>query len=131
MSGSQFGMIGLGTMGRNLALNIESRGFSVAVWNLESQWVTDFVKDHPGGKFEGTTTLEGLTAALARPRRIMMMIPAGKPVDDMIATLQPLLERGDVLIDGGNSWFEDTRRREASLAAAGIHFIGCGVSGGE
>jgi 6-phosphogluconate dehydrogenase len=131
MSGSNFGIIGLGTMGRNLALNIESRGFSVAVWNLEPQWVTDFLADHPGNKFEGTTTLEAFTAALERPRRIMMMIPAGKPIDEMIAKLQPMLERGDVVVDGGNSWFEDTRRREAALRERGIHFIGCGVSGGE
>jgi 6-phosphogluconate dehydrogenase len=131
MSGSQFGMIGLGTMGRNLALNIEEHGYRVAVWNREPEWVTDFLRDHPRGKFEGTTTLETFVAALERPRRIMMMIPAGKPVDDMIAKLRPMIERGDLLIDGGNSWFEDTRRREAALREAGIHFIGCGVSGGE
>jgi 6-phosphogluconate dehydrogenase len=131
MSGSQFGMIGLGTMGRNLALNIEEHGYRVAVWNLEPQWVTDFLEDHPGGKFDGTTTLEAFIAALERPRRIMMMIPAGKPVDETIEKLKPLVERGDVLVDGGNSWFEDTRRREAALGGAGIHFIGCGVSGGE
>jgi 6-phosphogluconate dehydrogenase (decarboxylating) len=131
MSGSQFGIIGLGTMGRNLALNIESRGYRVAVWNLESQWVEDFLRDHSGAKFEGTTTFEAFTAALERPRRIMMMIPAGKPVDATIEKLQPLLGRGDVVIDGGNSWFEDTQRREAALRPAGLHFIGCGVSGGE
>jgi 6-phosphogluconate dehydrogenase len=131
MSGSQFGIIGLGTMGRNLALNIESRGYRVAVWNLESQWVEDFLRDHSGAKFEGTTTFEAFTAALERPRRIMMMIPAGKPVDATIEKLQPLLDRGDVVIDGGNSWFEDTQRREAALRPAGLHFIGCGVSGGE
>jgi 6-phosphogluconate dehydrogenase (decarboxylating) len=131
MSGSQFGVIGLGTMGRNLALNIESRGFRVAVWNLESQWVTDFIAGHPGASFAGTTTFEDFTAALERPRRIMMMIPAGKPVDATIEKLLPLLDRGDVVIDGGNSWFEDTERREAALRGTGIHFVGCGVSGGE
>jgi 6-phosphogluconate dehydrogenase len=131
MTLSEFGVIGLGTMGRNLALNIESRGFSVAVWNLESAWVDDFLLQHPTGRFAGTTTFEGLVAALARPRRIMMMIPAGDPVDTTIARLQPLLDRGDVLIDGGNSWFEDTQRRDTWLALAGIHFMGCGVSGGE
>jgi 6-phosphogluconate dehydrogenase len=131
MSGSNFGIIGLGTMGRNLALNIESRGYRVAVWNLETEWVTEFIRNHAGAKFEGTTTFEALTAALTRPRRIMMMIPAGKPVDSTIDKLKPLLDRGDVLIDGGNSWFEDTRRREASLRPTGIHFVGCGVSGGE
>lgn len=131
MTSSQFGIVGLGTMGRNLALNIESRGFSVAVWNLESAWVDDFLREHPDGRFAGTTTFDAFVAALERPRRIMMMIPAGDPVDSTIAKLQPLLDRGDVLIDGGNSWFEDTQRRETWLAQAGIHFIGCGVSGGE
>ena len=131
MSGSNFGIIGLGTMGRNLALNIESRGYHVAVWNLETDWIADFIGKHPGLKFEGTSTFEALAAALSRPRRIMMMIPAGKPVDATIEKLKPLLERGDVLIDGGNSWFEDTRRRESSLKPSGIHFVGCGVSGGE
>jgi 6-phosphogluconate dehydrogenase len=131
MSGSQFGIIGLGTMGRNLALNIESRGYRVAVWNLETEWVTQFLRDHPEQKFEGTTSFEALVAAVARPRRLMMMIPAGKPVDATIAKLQPLVAPGDVIIDGGNSWFEDTIRREALLKAAGVHFVGCGVSGGE
>jgi 6-phosphogluconate dehydrogenase len=131
MSGSNFGIVGLGTMGRNLALNIESRGYRVAVWNLETDWIRDFIGKHPGAHFEGTPTFEQFTAALSRPRRIMMMIPAGKPVDETIGKLQPLLDRGDVLIDGGNSWFEDTRRREAALRPAGIHFVGCGVSGGE
>jgi len=130
MNGSQFGIIGLGTMGRNLALNIESRGFRVAVWNLESQWVADFLRDHPGN-FEGTTTFETFVAALDRPRRLMMMIPAGKPVDATLDKLTPLLDRGDVVIDGGNSWFEDTERREAALRDKGMHFVGCGVSGGE
>jgi 6-phosphogluconate dehydrogenase len=131
MSTSQFGIIGLGTMGRNLALNVESRGFRVAVWNLETPWITEFVGAHPGHAFEGTPTLEAFTASLERPRRMMMMIPAGKPVDGMIEKLLPLLDRGDVVIDGGNSLFEDTERREASLRGAGIHFVGCGVSGGE
>ena len=132
MSGSQFGIIGLGTMGRNLALNIESRGYRVAVWNLEPEWVEAISSTSiQGTAFEGTTTFEAFTAALERPRRIMMMIPAGKPVDATIQKLLPLLDRGDVVIDGGNSWFEDTRRREAELRPAGIHFVGCGVSGGE
>ena len=131
MSGSNFGIVGLGTMGRNLALNIESRGYRVAVWNLEPEWVDDFVGAHAGARFTGTKTFEEFTAALERPRRIMMMIPAGKPVDETIEKLKPLLQPGDVLSDGGNSWFEDTRRREAALRPTGIHFVGCGVSGGE
>jgi 6-phosphogluconate dehydrogenase len=131
MSGSNFGIVGLGTMGRNLALNIESRGYRVAVWNLEADWIADFINEHQGAKFQGTPTFQEFTAALERPRRIMMMIPAGKPVDETIEKIRPLLETGDVLIDGGNSWFEDTRRREAALRQHGIHFVGCGVSGGE
>jgi 6-phosphogluconate dehydrogenase len=131
MAVSSFGIIGLGTMGRNLALNIESHGFSVAVWNLEGDWTDKFLTDHRGSKFTGAKTLQELVSSLERPRRMMMMIPAGAPVDSMIGQLTPLLERGDILIDGGNSFFEDTRRREAQMRAAGLNFVGCGVSGGE
>src|SRR5688572_33394311 len=100
MTTSAFGIVGLGTMGRNLALNIESRGIPVAVWNLETEWVDKFLAAYKGARFTGARTLEELTAALERPRRIMMMIPAGAPVDQMTARLRPLLEQGDVLIDG-------------------------------
>jgi 6-phosphogluconate dehydrogenase len=130
MSGT-FGMIGLGTMGRNLALNIEEHGFPTVVWNLETDWTEVFLREHAGAKFTGARTLEEFVAALDRPRRLMMMVPAGKPVDEMIAKLTPLLEAGDILIDGGNSHFEDTRRREAALRAVNLNFVGCGVSGGE
>ena len=128
---SRFGIIGLGTMGRNLALNIESRGFPVAVWNREPEWIDEFIQSNPDGRFNGAKTLPELVSEIERPRRIMMMIPAGSPVDEMNGRLTPLLEPGDVLIDGGNSWYEDTRRREAALRPTGIHFMGCGVSGGE
>jgi 6-phosphogluconate dehydrogenase len=124
-------MVGLGTMGRNLALNIEEHGFAVAVWNLETEWTDKFLADHQGAKFTGARTLPELVAALERPRRIMMLIPAGAPVDQMIDKLAPLVDKGDILIDGGNSWFEDTRRREAALREKGINFVGCGVSGGD
>jgi 6-phosphogluconate dehydrogenase len=130
MSGT-FAIVGLGTMGRNLALNIEEHGFPVVVWNLETDWTDAFVRDHAKAKFTGTTTLEALVAALDRPRRIMMMIPAGAPVDEMIGRLTPLLDAGDILIDGGNSFFQDTRRREAQLRERNLNFVGCGVSGGE
>src|SRR5215213_6392568 len=126
-----FGMIGLGTMGRNLALNVEEHGFPTVVWNLETDWMEAFVREHAGAKFTGAATLEAFVEALERPRRIMMMVPAGKPVDEMIAKLTPLLDAGDILIDGGNSHFEDTRRREAALRTANLNFVGCGVSGGE
>jgi 6-phosphogluconate dehydrogenase len=131
MNGADFGVIGLGTMGRNLAVNIESRGFAVAVWNRETDWTTSFVAEHAARRFAGAQTLEAFVAALSTPRRILMMIPAGPPVDEMIARLTPLVGRGDILIDGGNSWFEDTRRREQAARATGLQFVGCGVSGGE
>ena len=131
MSGSSFAVVGLGTMGRNLALNIEEHGFPVAVWNLETDWTDAFLKDHAGHKFTGTKSLQDLVRALERPRRIMMMIPAGAPVDEMLGKLAPLLEPDDIVIDGGNSHFADTRRREASLREQRLHFVGCGVSGGE
>src|SRR3954470_9443634 len=130
MSGT-FAIVGLGTMGRNLALNIEEHGFPVVVWNLETEWTDAFLKEHAGAKFTGARTLETLVSSLDRPRRIMMMIPAGKPVDDMIAKLTPLLDAGDIIIDGGNSYFEDTRRREALMREKQLNFVGCGVSGGE
>jgi 6-phosphogluconate dehydrogenase len=131
MSKADFGIVGLGTMGRNLALNMEARGFRVAVWNREQEWTDEFVAAHPDDAFVGTASLEAFVGALSRPRRILMMIPAGKPVDEMIDRLRPLLEAGDVLVDGGNSWYLDTRRREAALREAGLRFVGCGVSGGE
>ena len=131
MSRAAFGVIGLGTMGRNLALNIESRGVTVAVWNREQDWTDAFLREHAGAGFTGTASLEDFVAALERPRRILMMIPAGAPVDEMVERLRPQLAAGDVLVDGGNSWFEDTTRREQALRPAGIHFVGCGVSGGE
>ncbi len=130
MSGT-FGLIGLGTMGRNLALNIEEHGFPVVVWNLETEWTDAFVREHRAAKFTGARTLESLVASLERPRRMMMMIPAGRPVDEMIGKLQPLLQAGDIVIDGGNSFFQDTRRREAALRDKQLHIVGCGVSGGE
>ncbi|MGA7613667.1 MAG: NADP-dependent phosphogluconate dehydrogenase [Thermoanaerobaculia bacterium] len=129
---ARFGMIGLGVMGANLALNVHDHGFPVAVWNLESEWVDRFIAEHgSGGGFTGTTTFEEFVAALERPRRIMMMIKAGSPVDQTIAKIAPLLDEGDVLVDGGNSWFRDTQLREAALRPKKIHFVGCGVSGGE
>ena len=131
MNRSTFGVIGLGTMGRNLAMNVEAHGFPVAVWNREQEWTTDFLAASPGRRFTGTSSTDELVAALERPRRILMMIPAGKPVDEMIARLTPRLEPGDILIDGGNSWFEDTQRRERELREKRIQFVGCGISGGE
>jgi 6-phosphogluconate dehydrogenase len=131
MANAQFGMIGLGVMGRNLALNIEDHGFPVAVWNLETEWVDKFVAENSGKKFVGTKSLEEFVKALKRPRCIMMMIAAGKPVDMTIEKISPLLEEGDILIDGGNSWFKETQERTARCEAKNLHFVGSGVSGGE
>ena len=131
MKRATLGVIGLGTMGRNLAMNAESHGFPVAVWNREQEWTTDFIEQNRGRAFTGTSSTDELIASLERPRRVLVMIPAGKPVDEMIDRLAPRLETGDILIDGGNSWFEDTQRRERDLRGRGIHFVGCGVSGGE
>ncbi|HYM62850.1 MAG TPA: NADP-dependent phosphogluconate dehydrogenase [Thermoanaerobaculia bacterium] len=128
---SQFGMIGLGVMGANLVLNIEEHGFSVAVWNREGDAVNRFLAKNPGRKLTGTKTFEEFTKALERPRRIMMLIKAGSPVDETIEKISPYLEPGDILIDGGNSWFKDTQDRTKRLEAKGLHFVGSGVSGGE
>jgi len=130
-SQAQFGMIGLGVMGRNLALNVEEHGFPVAVWNLETDWVDSFVNENGAKQFIGTKTLEAFVAALERPRRMMMMIKAGAPVDMTLERLKPLMEAGDSVIDGGNSYFKDTQRREADMKSAGLNFVGMGVSGGE
>jgi 6-phosphogluconate dehydrogenase len=128
---SQFGMIGLAVMGSNLALNIEEHGFSVAVWNREPERTKQFLAANEGKKFTAAATLEELVAALEKPRRIMMMIKAGAPVDEMLDRLLPLLEPGDVVIDGGNSWFKETQARAKRLLEHDLHFVGSGVSGGE
>ena len=128
---AQFGMIGLAVMGENLALNVEEHGYSVAVWNRNPETIDQFIKNHQGKKFIGAKTLAEFIQSLQRPRKIMMMIKAGDPVDETIEKLLPLLEAGDIIIDGGNSWFKDTQRRTKYLADQGLHFVGMGVSGGE
>ncbi len=128
---AQFGVIGLGVMGQNLALNIEDHGRRVAVWNLEPEWVDRFVAQNSERKIVGTKSLQEFAAALAPPRRILMMIKAGDPVDEMLQKLAPILSPGDIVIDGGNSFFKDTQRREAEWRAKGLNFFGMGVSGGE
>jgi 6-phosphogluconate dehydrogenase len=128
----KIGVVGLGVMGGNLARNIESRGFPVAGFDLDSAKTRSFL-DGPakGAKIAGVDSPERLMAALERPRRVLIMVPAGKAVDSVITHLQPHLETGDILIDGGNSYFTDTDRRTDDLAAAGFRFLGTGVSGGE
>ena len=127
----QFGMMGLAVMGRNLALNVEEHGFPVSVWNREPDKVDGFTGEFQTKQFIGTKSLEEFVLSLERPRRLMMLIKAGPPVDQMMDKLKPLLEPGDIVIDGGNSYFKDTQRREASWRAAGLNFVGSGVSGGE
>src|SRR5215216_6145977 len=126
------GLIGLGVMGENLVLNMESKGFSVAVFNRTTEVTQKFATGRAQGKnIRPAVTLEEFVAALKKPRIAMIMVKAGQPVDSVIGQLTPLLEKGDVIIDGGNSLFTDTQRRGRELESTGIHFVGMGVSGGE
>jgi 6-phosphogluconate dehydrogenase len=134
MSANQcdIGLIGLAVMGENLVLNMESKGFSVAVFNRTTEVTEKFVAGRGKGKnIHPATTMQDFVSALSRPRKAMIMVKAGAPVDAVIGQLVPLLEKGDVIIDGGNSLFTDTQRRCKDLEEKGIHFVGCGVSGGE
>ncbi|MGU7774611.1 NADP-dependent phosphogluconate dehydrogenase [Burkholderia sp. MR1-5-21] len=131
MGKQAIGVIGLAVMGRNLALNIESRGYAVSVYNRSSEKTDELIAEFPGRNLVPTHTLEEFVASLETPRRILMMVKAGEATDATIAALKPLLEKGDVLIDGGNTHFTDTIRRNQELAQSGLHFIGTGVSGGE
>jgi 6-phosphogluconate dehydrogenase len=127
-----FGLIGLAVMGENLALNVESRGYSVAVFNRTTSKVDELLAGRAKGKkFVGCHSLEELVGALARPRKIMMMVKAGPAVDDLIESLIPLCEPGDILIDGGNTYYKDTERRTKYVESKGLLFCGTGVSGGE
>ena len=126
------GLIGLAVMGENLVLNMESKGFQVAVFNRTTAVTEKFAANRGKGKnIQPTTTIEEFVGALQRPRKAMIMVKAGAPVDAVINELVPFLEKGDVIIDGGNSLFTDTQRRGRELEGRGIHFVGCGVSGGE
>ncbi|WP_067840911.1 NADP-dependent phosphogluconate dehydrogenase [Amphibacillus sediminis] len=132
MSKQQFGVIGLAVMGKNLALNVESRGYSVSVFNRTYKKTEDFLANEAKGKrFFGAKTIEEFVDSLEKPRKIMLMVQAGPATDATIETLKPLLDDGDILIDGGNTFFQDTIRRNKELDQSGIHFIGTGVSGGE
>ena len=129
---AQFSMLGLGVMGRNLALNIERNGYTTAVWDRELEEVEKFIKNQDQDKqILGARSIQELIGWLERPRKIMMMIKAGEPVDWTIDLLKPHLQEGDIIIDGGNSNFQDSRRREKDLAAENFRFVGTGVSGGE
>ncbi len=131
MSKCDIALIGLAVMGENLVLNMESRGFSVAVFNRTVSKVDDFIGRNPGKKLKGCHSLQEVVDSLESPRKIMMMVKAGAAVDDLIEELIPLLNPGDILIDGGNTHFADTNRRTKRIEEAGLQFIGTGVSGGE
>ena len=131
MSKQQIGVVGMAVMGRNLALNIESRGYSVSIFNRSSSKTDEVIALHPDKKLVPTYTVEEFVASLEKPRRILLMVKAGEATDKTIQSLLPHLDKGDILIDGGNTFFKDTMRRNEMLANSGINFIGTGVSGGE
>jgi 6-phosphogluconate dehydrogenase len=128
----KFGMIGLGVMGRNLLLNMADHGFAVVGFDLDGQKTALLESSaSPGTTVKGFNTLAEMVQALEKPRKMMMLVPAGKPVDDVIQSLLPLLEKGDIVIDGGNSHYTDTLRRVSFMEGKGFHFMGVGISGGE
>jgi 6-phosphogluconate dehydrogenase len=129
---AEFGVTGLAVMGQNLARNVARRGYHVALHNRSPGRTHELVERHGHeGTFVATESLEDFVQALAKPRKIMVMVKAGDPVDAVLDALVPMLDEGDIVIDGGNSHFDDTRRREAALRERGLHFVGAGVSGGE
>jgi len=129
---ADIGLIGLAVMGENLVLNMESKGFTVAVYNRTVEKVDKFINGRGAGKnFIGAHSLKELVDSLERPRKVMMLVKAGQPVDDLIEQLIPLLDKGDIIIDGGNSHFPDTIRRTKYVESKGLLYIGTGVSGGE
>ncbi|MDE3085092.1 MAG: NADP-dependent phosphogluconate dehydrogenase, partial [Verrucomicrobiota bacterium] len=132
-SHSDIGLIGLAVMGQNLALNIADHGFQISVYNRTTEKMEKFVAENPNtpGGVVGTKTLEELVQSLAKPRKIVILVQAGKATDAVIDGLTPLLEGGDIVIDGGNALWLDTIRREKALREKGLRFIGSGVSGGE
>ena len=131
MANSHIGVIGLAVMGKNLALNMESKGYTVSVFNRSPERTKKLTDEHSDLNIVGTYTMEEFVQSLQKPRRIMLMVKAGQPTDDMIQQLIKYLEPGDILIDGGNAFYQDTIRRSKELEASGIHYIGAGVSGGE
>jgi 6-phosphogluconate dehydrogenase len=131
MAKQQIGVIGLAVMGKNLAMNIESRGYSVSVFNRSPEKTEEFLQETEGRNFRGTYSIEEFVQSLESPRKILLMVKAGGPTDATIDSLKPYLDKGDILIDGGNTLYTDTIRRNKELGELGLNFIGTGVSGGE
>ncbi|WP_044337644.1 NADP-dependent phosphogluconate dehydrogenase [Rossellomorea aquimaris] len=131
MTKQQIGVAGVGVMGKSLALNFESRGYSVSIYDVSDEKVREVLEEHPGKKMVGTHDVKEFVQSLETPRKILIMVPAGNITDKAIESLLPHLDQGDILIDGGNTYFEDTVRRNKELDEKGINFIGAGVSGGE
>ena len=131
MTKANFGVVGMAVMGRNLALNIESRGYTVAIYNRSAEKTEDVLAKHPDKNFVPSYDVESFVNSIEKPRRIMLMVQAGAGTDATIQALLPYLDKGDILIDGGNTFYKDTMRRSSELANSGINFIGTGVSGGE
>lgn len=131
MSKQQIGVVGMAVMGRNLALNIESRGYTVSIFNRSREKTDEVVAENPGKKLVPHYTIEEFVDSLEKPRRILLMVQAGEATDKTIASLTPHLDKGDILIDGGNTFYKDTIRRNRELSEQGFNFIGTGVSGGE
>ncbi len=131
MSKQQIGVVGMAVMGRNLALNIESRGYTVSVFNRSRDKTEEVIVENPGKKLVPFYTVQEFVESLETPRRILLMVKAGAGTDAAIDSLKPYLEKGDIIIDGGNTFFHDTIRRNRELSAEGFNFIGTGVSGGE
>ena len=125
------GMIGLGTMGRNLLLNMADNGFAVTGYDKDARMLQKLEEDGKAHNLKGFASLEAFVKSLELPRRVMLLVPAGQIVDSVIKELVPLLDKGDMIIDSGNSHFTDTSRRAAELSEQGIHFFGMGISGGE
>jgi len=131
MAKQQIGVIGLAVMGKNLAWNIESRGYTVSVYNRSREKTDEMLAESKGKNIVGTYSIEEFLDSLEKPRKILLMVKAGTATDATIDQLKPHLEKGDIVIDGGNTFFKDTQRRNEQLSELGIHFIGTGVSGGE
>src|SRR6266496_5137700 len=128
---AKIGLIGLGVMGQNLALNIARNGYSVAIFDREPDVIEKFITSAKGTQLTGARSPEEFVRSLERPRKIILLVKAGDPVDWTINQIKPFLDKGDIIIDCGNSNFKDTERREKELSAEGLYLIGSGTSGGE